>query len=180
MTDEKRFFSQVIPHVLLAVAYVFLHSMLVLLQATTLNVAINASNKALLTIMMSNNFVELKGSVFKKFDRSNLFQVPSTQLIIVRWLMIYLCPMFNQGSCTGVLFRCARTVPPICPPFCSCSTNNERVRTTEKLKIIHCASQGMVGERIAFGLLPQTACLFLVLKFSSTGLNMPSSQGEIA
>jgi hypothetical protein len=29
--------------------------MLVLLQATTLNVAINASNKALLTIMMSNN-----------------------------------------------------------------------------------------------------------------------------
>jgi len=47
----------------------------VLLQATTLNVAINASNKALLTIMMSNNFVELKGSVFKKFDRSNLFQV---------------------------------------------------------------------------------------------------------
>ena len=95
-----------IPHVLLAVAYVFLHSMLVLLQvfernqnmiilgnkaefkifrivivdidnwqATTLNVAINASNKALLTIMMSNNFVELKGSVFKKFDRSNLFQV---------------------------------------------------------------------------------------------------------
>jgi len=25
--------------------------------------------------MMSNNFVELKGSVFKKFDRSNLFQV---------------------------------------------------------------------------------------------------------
>jgi len=72
---KKREHIGVIPHVLLAVAYVFLHSMLVLLQATTLNVAINASNKALLTIMMSNNFVELKGSVFKKFDRSNLFQV---------------------------------------------------------------------------------------------------------
>ena len=37
----------------------------------------------------------------------------------------------------------------------------------------------MVGERKAFGLLPQTACLFLVLKFSSNGLNTPSSQGEI-
>lgn len=37
--------------------------------------AINASNKALLTIMMTNNFVELKGSVFKKFDKNNLFQV---------------------------------------------------------------------------------------------------------
>ena len=43
-------------------------------KATTLNVAINSSNKALLTIMMSNNFVELKGSVFKKFDKNNLFQ----------------------------------------------------------------------------------------------------------
>ena len=45
------------------------------MEATTLNVAINSSNKALLTIMMSNNFVELKGSVFKKFDKNNLFQV---------------------------------------------------------------------------------------------------------
>nr|CAD7393305.1 unnamed protein product [Timema cristinae] len=52
-----------------------LHSLLVLFQATTLNVAINSNNKSLLTIMMSNNFVELKGSVFKKFDKNNLFQV---------------------------------------------------------------------------------------------------------
>jgi len=72
---KKREHIGIIPHVLLAMGYVFLHSMLVLLQATTLNVAINASNKALLTIMMSNNFVELKGSVFKKFDKNNLFQV---------------------------------------------------------------------------------------------------------
>nr|CAD7194874.1 unnamed protein product [Timema douglasi] len=95
----------VIPHFLFAVLYVFLHSLLVLFQATTLNVAINSNNKSLLTIMMSNNvsmcsfteivtdnngsgiinliltpqaltlFVELKGSVFKKFDKNNLFQV---------------------------------------------------------------------------------------------------------
>ncbi|XP_033207655.1 protein TAPT1 homolog isoform X2 [Belonocnema kinseyi] len=64
-----------IPHLLFALAYVFLHTILVLFQATTLNVAINSSNKALLTIMMSNNFVELKGSVFKKFDKNNLFQL---------------------------------------------------------------------------------------------------------
>lgn len=35
--------------------FIVLHSILVLFQATTLNVAINSSNKALLTIMMSNN-----------------------------------------------------------------------------------------------------------------------------
>ncbi|XP_046486256.1 protein TAPT1 homolog [Neodiprion pinetum] len=64
-----------LPHLLFAFAYVLLHSILVLFQATTLNVAINSNNKGLLTIMMSNNFVELKGSVFKKFDKNNLFQV---------------------------------------------------------------------------------------------------------
>ncbi|RLU19765.1 hypothetical protein DMN91_008323 [Ooceraea biroi] len=64
-----------LPHLFFALAYIVLHSILVLFQATTLNVAINSSNKALLTIMMSNNFVELKGSVFKKFDKNNLFQL---------------------------------------------------------------------------------------------------------
>ncbi|KAF9423544.1 hypothetical protein HW555_001099 [Spodoptera exigua] len=55
--------------------HLVLHSLLVLFQATTLNVAFNSNNKSLLIIMMSNNFVELKGSVFKKFDKNNLFQV---------------------------------------------------------------------------------------------------------
>lgn len=44
-------------------------------QATTLNVAFNSRTQALLAIMMSNNFVELKGSVFKKFAKANLFQM---------------------------------------------------------------------------------------------------------
>ncbi|CAG2121980.1 unnamed protein product, partial [Medioppia subpectinata] len=56
-------------HLGMAIVYVFSHSLLVLLQATTLNVAINSKNKALLT------FVELKGMVFKKFEKTNLFQM---------------------------------------------------------------------------------------------------------
>ncbi|GAB6023288.1 hypothetical protein CHUAL_008098 [Chamberlinius hualienensis] len=73
--ERKRKHFGVIPHLLLAVFYVYLHAVLVLFQVTTLNVAINSNNKALLTIMMSNNFVELKGSVFKKFEKNNLFQM---------------------------------------------------------------------------------------------------------
>ncbi|KAL4142554.1 hypothetical protein QTP88_004993 [Uroleucon formosanum] len=73
-TSRREHFG-VLPHFIIAVFYVFLHSILVLCQATTLNVAINSSHKALLAIMMSNNFVELKGSVFKKFDKTNLFQL---------------------------------------------------------------------------------------------------------
>jgi hypothetical protein len=49
--------------------------MLLLVQATSLSVAINSYNNVLITIMVSNNFVELKGSVFKKFETNNLFQM---------------------------------------------------------------------------------------------------------
>ena len=52
-----------------------IHATLVLFQATTLNVAFNSHSKVLLTIMMANNFVEIKGTVFKKYDKNNLFQV---------------------------------------------------------------------------------------------------------
>lgn len=71
---SKRRFG-VLAHLLAAVLYVLVHSLLVLIQATTLNVALNSKNKALLTIMMSNNFVELKGMVFKKFEKNNLFHM---------------------------------------------------------------------------------------------------------
>ncbi|KAH8295027.1 hypothetical protein KR018_005936 [Drosophila ironensis] len=72
---SKREHFGVITHVLFTMIYVFLHSGLIMFQATCLNVAVNSNNKGLLTIMISNNFVELKGSVFKKFDKNNLFQL---------------------------------------------------------------------------------------------------------
>ena len=52
-----------------------LHASVMLVQVVTLNVAINSHSKALLTIMVSNNFVEIKSSVFKKFEQKNLFQI---------------------------------------------------------------------------------------------------------
>lgn len=74
-TAKQQRHLSVFAHFIFAVIYVLLHSILVMFQATALNVAVNSSNKGLLTIMMSNNFVELKGSVFKKFDKNNLFQL---------------------------------------------------------------------------------------------------------
>ncbi|XP_054711485.1 transmembrane anterior posterior transformation protein 1 homolog [Uloborus diversus] len=72
---RKREHLGLIPHLVMSLVYVFIHSIIVLIQATTLNVAINSQNKALLTIMLSNNFVELKSMVFKKFEKNNLFQM---------------------------------------------------------------------------------------------------------
>ncbi|KAL6725512.1 hypothetical protein Aduo_007560 [Ancylostoma duodenale] len=70
-----RSFVRTLCHFAFALSYATIHTFLVLLQATTLNVAFNSHNQALLAIMMSNNFVELKGSVFKKFAKANLFQM---------------------------------------------------------------------------------------------------------
>ncbi|KAG8836368.1 hypothetical protein FRC17_005654 [Serendipita sp. 399] len=41
----------------------------------SLNVAINSYDHSLLTLLVSNQFVEIKGSVFKKFEKDNLFQI---------------------------------------------------------------------------------------------------------
>lgn len=72
---RKREHIGVVGHLLLAIIYVILHSILILVQATILNVAFNSHNKSLLIIMMSNNFVEIKINVFKRVDKKNLFQI---------------------------------------------------------------------------------------------------------
>lgn len=46
-----------------------------LYQTIALNVAVNSYDHALLTLLVSNQFVEIKGSVFKKFEKDNLFQI---------------------------------------------------------------------------------------------------------
>ncbi|XP_057706415.1 transmembrane anterior posterior transformation protein 1 homolog isoform X2 [Corythoichthys intestinalis] len=78
--ERKRDSIGVIPHFFMAVFYVFLHAILIMVQASTLNVAFNSHNKSLLTIMMSSNFVEIKGSVFKKFEKNNLFQMSNSDI----------------------------------------------------------------------------------------------------
>jgi hypothetical protein len=62
-------------HFVVAVAYCVAHSLVLFVQVVCLNVAINSRNNALLTLLISNNFVELKSSVFRRFDAENLFQV---------------------------------------------------------------------------------------------------------
>lgn len=52
-----------------------IHTIVLFYQAITLNVAINSFSNALLTLLVSNQFVEIKSAVFKKFEKENLFQL---------------------------------------------------------------------------------------------------------
>lgn len=52
-----------------------LHTLVMIYQMISLNVAVNSYDHALLTLLVSNQFVEIKGSVFKKFEKDSLFQI---------------------------------------------------------------------------------------------------------
>ncbi|CCE82607.1 Piso0_002339 [Millerozyma farinosa CBS 7064] len=65
---------------LLSVLYLAFHAYILIYQTVSLNVAANSYSNALLTLLLSNQFAELKGSVFKKFDREGLFQISMADL----------------------------------------------------------------------------------------------------
>jgi hypothetical protein len=55
--------------------YAVVHSLVLYMHVATLNVALNSNDQSLLTLLVSGNFAEIKSSVFKKFDKQNLFQM---------------------------------------------------------------------------------------------------------
>ncbi|KAF8844733.1 DUF747-domain-containing protein [Paxillus ammoniavirescens] len=65
----------------LATLYVASHTLVMLYQLLSLNVAVNSYDHALLTLLMSNQFVEIKGCVFKKFEKDNLFQITCADIV---------------------------------------------------------------------------------------------------
>lgn len=66
---------------LLALAYCVVHATALFYQVVTLNVAVNSYSNALITLLMSNQFVEIKGTVFKKFEKESLFQVTCADVV---------------------------------------------------------------------------------------------------
>ncbi|GAV74204.1 DUF747 domain-containing protein [Cephalotus follicularis] len=56
----------------LAMASSIVHSFVLLVQAITLSTCIVAHNNALLALLVSNNFSEIKSNVFKRFSKDNI------------------------------------------------------------------------------------------------------------
>ncbi|KAH8705051.1 eukaryotic membrane protein family-domain-containing protein [Talaromyces proteolyticus] len=75
---------------MLALAYTTLHATALFYQVITLNVAVNSYSNALITLLLSNQFVEIKSTVFKKFEKENLFQLTCADVVerFQLWLML--------------------------------------------------------------------------------------------
>ena len=74
-TGELNFLAMIIKFTDARLPLVVAHSLVLTYQLLSLNVAINSYDHSLLTLLVSNQFVEIKGSVFKRFEKQDLFQI---------------------------------------------------------------------------------------------------------
>ncbi|KAI8323096.1 DUF747-domain-containing protein, partial [Martensiomyces pterosporus] len=65
----------------LAQCYMLVHTLVLFYQVITLNVAVNAYSDQLLSLLISNQFVEIKSNVFKKWEKEMLFQVACADIV---------------------------------------------------------------------------------------------------
>ena len=86
------------------------HAAIMLTHAVTLSVAINSHTNAMLLVLISNNFGEIKSHIFKKMDAAKLFSV--ARLDIVERVHLSICLVFvaaqrvtAAGSVAGGLTR---------------------------------------------------------------------------
>lgn len=89
---------------LLALTYTTTHATALFYQVITLNVAVNSYSNALITLLLSNQFVEIKSTVFKKFEKENLFQLTCADVVerFQLWLMLTIIASRNIVE-TGAL-----------------------------------------------------------------------------
>jgi Eukaryotic membrane protein family len=89
---------------ILALIYNVIHAAALLYQVITLNVAVNSYSNALLTLLMSNQFVEIKSSVFKKIEKDNLFQLTCADVVerFQLWLMLMIIALRNIVEVGGL------------------------------------------------------------------------------
>lgn len=87
-----------------ALLYCVVHSTALFYQVITLNVAVNSYSNALLTLLMSNQFVEIKGTVFKKIEKENLFQLTCADVVerFQLWLMLLVIALRNIVEVGGL------------------------------------------------------------------------------
>ncbi|EGD95048.1 hypothetical protein TESG_02543 [Trichophyton tonsurans CBS 112818] len=80
-----------------ALIYTVIHATALFYQVMTLNVAVNSYSNALITLLLSNQFVEIKSTVFKRFEKENLFQLTCADVVerFQLWLMLIIIASRN-------------------------------------------------------------------------------------
>lgn len=104
---------------ILALCYNLVHATALFYQVITLNVAVNSYSNALLTLLMSNQFVEIKSTVFKKFEKENLFQLTCADVVerFQLWLMLIIIASRNIIETGGLSLGNGESAASTSPPM---------------------------------------------------------------
>ena len=85
--------------------YVTIHSLFLFVHVATLSVAVNSADHALLTLLISGNFAEIKSTVFKKYNKQNLFKITTSDICerfkLALFLLLILFLNRFQGEMTS-------------------------------------------------------------------------------
>jgi hypothetical protein len=103
-TTRRPYHRKMIVSYAIASVYVLLHSLVLMVHITTLNVAMNSADSALISLLIGGNFAEIKSTVFKKYNKKNLFQIAMSDICerFKLYLFMFLITLLNlsQGSNT--------------------------------------------------------------------------------
>ena len=85
------------------------HSLFLFVHVATLSVAVNSADNALLTLLISGNFAEIKSTVFKKYNKQNLFKITTSDICerfkLALFLLLILFLNRFQGEMTSSMVR---------------------------------------------------------------------------
>lgn len=84
----------------LSAIYLIAHGYILIYQSISLNVAVNSYNNSLLALLLSLQFAEIKGSVFKKIDKEGLFQLSISDIVqrFKIFLLLLIIIIRNTGA----------------------------------------------------------------------------------
>jgi hypothetical protein len=85
--------TRMVISVVVVLVYCTIHTLLLFVHVATLNVAMNSADQALLALLISGNFAEIKSTVFKKYNRPALFKLTASDI----------CERFKLGLFLGLV-----------------------------------------------------------------------------
>lgn len=90
--------------VTLSAFYLIAHGYILIFQSISLNVAVNSYNNSLLALLLSLQFAEIKGSIFKKIDKEGLFQLSISDIVqrFKIFLLLLIIIIRNTGAIINI------------------------------------------------------------------------------
>jgi len=79
-TTRRPYHPRMILSTLVVLVYAIIHSYILFVHVATLNVAMNSADQTLLALLISGNFAEIKSTVFKKYNKQNLFKIVTSDI----------------------------------------------------------------------------------------------------